>query len=396
LFRQSKNVGWLIVPMLIGSMLVPLHALAVPIKHHEKKTVVKKAMHPVSSDSDVVATVNGEKITRAQVVNEIFTAQMAGLKATNPMFKDRQRPFAGSVGALVLLRMAANGGKPVTISREDIVNWLFKDKPDVLASTVNQMIQEVLVEQAAKKEGIVVTPQQLKNKVEYYINMARNQFNMTGKTDDQVLASVGATRSYLTRLAKIQMLAEKLVLKDIETKLGHPIGPDDFVEASHILVPLTPNPFTQPGAKNPPANETKEQEYAAAKEKIDAIRAQIMSGKMTFEQAAEANNPDSTRAKGGSLGVFMRGEMVPSFDKVVFSLKQGEISEPVKTQFGWHLIRVDKLGKNLTQAQRDKALQEMIEGRINAKIAELESEAKITNTVKPPAAPTMMMPASNQ
>ncbi len=252
------------------------------------------------------------------------------------------------------------------------------------------------MEQAAKKDGIVVTPTQLKNKVEYYIGMARNQFNMTGKSDAQVLASVGATRSYLTRLAKIQMLAEKLVLKDIETKLGHPIGPDDFVEASHILVPLTPNPFTQPDAKNPPTTETKDQEYAAAKTKIDAIRADIMSGKTTFEQAAEANNPDSTRAKGGSLGVFMRGEMVPSFDKVVFSLKQGEISEPVKTQFGWHLIRVDKIGKNLTQAQRDKALQEMIQGRINAKIAELQSEAKITNTVKPPAAPTMMMPASNQ
>lgn len=45
-------------------------------------------------------------------------------------------------------------------------------------------------------------------------------------------------------------------------------------------------------------------------------------------------------ANGGDLGYFRRGQMVPEFDQAAFSLPVGEISEPIKTQFGWHLLVV--------------------------------------------------------
>jgi peptidyl-prolyl cis-trans isomerase C len=62
----------------------------------------------------------------------------------------------------------------------------------------------------------------------------------------------------------------------------------------------------------------------------------------TFEELAMAKSLCPSGKKGGSLGSFGRGQMVREFEVAAFALKKGEISKPVKTQFGWHLIRVDE------------------------------------------------------
>ena len=59
---------------------------------------------------------------------------------------------------------------------------------------------------------------------------------------------------------------------------------------------------------------------------------------MSFEEAAQKYSKCPSAAQGGSLGSFTRGRMVPEFEEAAFQLKVGEISEPVKTQFGYHLI----------------------------------------------------------
>ncbi len=58
-----------------------------------------------------------------------------------------------------------------------------------------------------------------------------------------------------------------------------------------------------------------------------------------FETLAKEFSQCPSKKKGGDLGFFEKGAMVPEFEKAVRSLKVGEISEPVKTQFGWHLIK---------------------------------------------------------
>ena len=77
-------------------------------------------------------------------------------------------------------------------------------------------------------------------------------------------------------------------------------------------------------------------------EAANDILAKIKSGDMSFEAAAEQYSSCPSRENGGNLGDFGRGQMVPEFDKAVFEMEVGSISEePVKTQFGYHLIKLN-------------------------------------------------------
>jgi len=92
----------------------------------------------------------------------------------------------------------------------------------------------------------------------------------------------------------------------------------------------------------------KSEETASAKhilvdtlEQMQEIKLEIVNG-LSFEEAARKYSKCPSAAQGGSLGSFTRGRMVPEFEKAAFELQVGEISEPVKTQFGYHLIQLDE------------------------------------------------------
>lgn len=73
-----------------------------------------------------------------------------------------------------------------------------------------------------------------------------------------------------------------------------------------------------------------------------SIYEKISSGEISFENAAREHSTCPSKANGGSLGDFGRGQMVPEFDSAAFSMKVGEITKvPVKTQFGYHLIKLN-------------------------------------------------------
>ncbi|MBS1784573.1 MAG: peptidyl-prolyl cis-trans isomerase [Acidobacteria bacterium] len=84
-----------------------------------------------------------------------------------------------------------------------------------------------------------------------------------------------------------------------------------------------------------------DEEYAAALKKAQDLRAKLVKG-LDFAKAAEQYSQDpSAKGRGGDLGWFDAPKMVKEFSEVAFKLKKGEISEPVKTQFGYHLIQVE-------------------------------------------------------
>ncbi len=112
-------------------------------------------------------------------------------------------------------------------------------------------------------------------------------------------------------------------------------------------------PGAQPGARQGPmpVDQTKAKHILIktsqvvsdeiAKQKLTQIRDRLVEGKESFADLARRFSNDSSAPQGGDLGWLNPGETVPPFEKAMNTLKVGEVSQPVKTQFGWHLIVVD-------------------------------------------------------
>ena len=85
------------------------------------------------------------------------------------------------------------------------------------------------------------------------------------------------------------------------------------------------------------------QDSAATLDRIRALREEIVSGRATFEDLAQRESVDSVSAvEGGLLGRQPKGVFVPEFDSAAYSIPVGQVSQPVQTSFGLHLIRVDE------------------------------------------------------
>ena len=90
---------------------------------------------------------------------------------------------------------------------------------------------------------------------------------------------------------------------------------------------------------------------AEARERLKKLRAQIESG-ADFAEVAKNNSEDSSASKGGDLGWVAPGDTVPEFERAMNSLKDGEVSEPIQTPFGWHLVQV--LGRRSDEMSPDR------------------------------------------
>ncbi|MEP6755628.1 MAG: peptidylprolyl isomerase [Chthonomonadales bacterium] len=335
----------------------------------------KRSRAASDQSSMLAASVNGEVITRGMVYDDLLLDQVSNLKAMDPVFRGKQRAFATTLGAFVAKKLAAANGPTASISREDVISWIFTDKQDIVTKTVERMIQERAVAQAAKRAGLKVTPAEMDAQTHQAIASARKNYPiLEGKTDEQVLAAMGFRRSYLKPFVETQLYLEKMIQLDMTKQFGHPLGIDDYRGASHILIAVHPDP-------NNPKNDDKI--WADMKAKADGILADIRSNKVTFEAAATQFSDDGSKFQNGTLGVFPRGQMVGDFEKAAFSLDRGKISDPVKTQFGWHIIRVDKLGTDITGPERAQVLQRMMAQKMPGKVQEILAKSSIVNKVPP-------------
>ncbi|WP_319762900.1 SurA N-terminal domain-containing protein [Maridesulfovibrio sp.] len=132
-----------------------------------------------------------------------------------------------------------------------------------------------------------------------------------------------------------------------EIKAYYDANKNDFqqeseVNARHILIAVD--------------KDASEKDVAAAEKKIKKILAKAKSGQ-DFAKLAKKYSEGPSSTKGGELGWFSRGSMVKPFEEAAFALKKGEISEPVRTRFGWHLIKVEDVHeagqKELDQVKDD-------------------------------------------
>ena len=125
-----------------------------------------------------------------------------------------------------------------------------------------------------------------------------------------------------------------------------------------------------------------EEDFSLAKIRIETIRSRVEAGE-DFIDLVRAESDDSQND--GHLGTFGKGRMVPPFEKAVMALKPDELSKPVRTQFGWHIIKMherrepkvtpfeevkDKIIEYLVERKKDSVFEKFLD--------ELKKKAKIT------------------
>ncbi|MFP4054411.1 MAG: peptidylprolyl isomerase [Phycisphaerae bacterium] len=182
---------------------------------------------------------------------------------------------------------------------------------------------------------------------------------------DVLMASQGMNEEGIRTQIRLQKYGRKKI-EDKQVAQFVKKHPNYFdgttVTASHILVKI---PFSA-SAKD----------AKAAREKINKIAKAIADGKSTFAEAAKNHSACPSASDGGNLGSFHFGEMDPLFSMVAYDAKKDAVSDPVRTQFGYHLIKVTRRtegeqkleGKQLEQA--GQLARAALEARIQQDIAQ--------------------------
>ena len=191
------------------------------------------------------------------------------------------------------------------------------------------------------------------------------EFNRKKLLMEALMQSVG--KDALTDAAMHQVYDEAL----------KQISDEQEVHARHILIRATPND---------------EKASKEAEEKIKAVIARLKKGEDFVKLANDLTEDPSGKANGGDLGYFSKEQMVPEFSDTAFRLEKGQISDPVKTQFGWHVIKVeDKRSKQPPKFDEVKPqLERYVIGKAQSDLVmSLRKDAKIERLDKPatPAAP---------
>ncbi len=129
-----------------------------------------------------------------------------------------------------------------------------------------------------------------------------------------------------------------------------------------------------------------------SEDEAKAIKAQLDEG-ADFAELAKEKSTGPSGPNGGSLGWFGKGQMVPEFENAVVALEKGSVSEPVQTQFGWHLVALND--KRKTQAPelavvRDELAQTIRQDAIQAKVDELTQQATIERPALEGVGPEVM------
>ena len=225
-------------------------------------------------------------------------------------------------------------------------------KKDYLVQFVTDMI---LMSQAAEAKKMGDTPE-FKRKL---------AFNREKLLMEQLLQKAGK-----------EALTDK-AMHDVYDEAAKQMGQEQEVHARHILI--------RAAAGDDKASKE-------AEDKIKAIIVRLKKGEDFAKVASEATEDPSGKANGGDLGYFSKEQMVPEFSDTAFKLDKGQISEPVKTQFGWHVIKVeDKRVKPVPPFDEVKPqIENYVQRKAQAEmVTSLRASAKIEKMYKPdePAAP---------
>ncbi|HOV86210.1 MAG TPA: peptidylprolyl isomerase [Syntrophobacteraceae bacterium] len=250
--------------------------------------------------------------------------------------------------------------------------------PEIKNQVLQNLIDRELLYQDSQKQGI----QTEEAEIDEQVNALKARFpgdkeyraalQRLNLSEQDLRAQFGREIS-VQRLIDLKVAA-KVSVSEPEIKAFYDSNPDLFkspemVRARHILVKVEPK--------------GSDADKAQARGKMEQIAARIKKGE-DFAAVAKETSDCPSGARGGDLDFFKRGQMVPQFEAAAFSLREGEISEIVETQFGFHVIQVtgkkpasvasleetkEKIGQHLKQEKTDQ--------QVSRYVTQLKSDANI-------------------
>ncbi|WP_152394110.1 peptidylprolyl isomerase [Paenibacillus guangzhouensis] len=360
---------------------------------HEEAEVVAGQAHPeveqiegqqqeqaLESDENLVqpSEVQDEEFTSEQVAASASPTEHQAIAAAPVSPRKNMTPVWMVISAVLLiglvfvtLKPPLDKGKSVvaSVNGADITKDQLYDAMLEAGgtSTVNSLIMYEVVGQEAKKEKITVSEADIDKEVENIkksygseegFNQMLTQYNLTL----EALRKEMVPQVQLTKLLTPKVSVTDQEVKDYYEANKASMSTPEQVRASHILV--------------------------KTKEEADAIEKELKGGADFATLAKEKSTDTGSKANGGDLNFFGKGQMVPEFEEAAFKLKVGEISEPVKSDYGYHIIKVTEKKEAINPTLDDKKV-EIKEQLTKQKISEMSSEyiqglrdkAKITNTL---------------
>ncbi len=228
------------------------------------------------------------------------------------------------------------------------IKMILAHQPELKKALVDRWVEMALLSLGARDAKLDQDPQ-VKLKIEEATN--------------QILA-----QAYLERevLSQTKPVSEKEIKRYYENHKDRYVEPE-AIRARHILIEV-------PQGASP-------EEEAKALKKAREIRQKALKGEDFAKLAQKYSADPGTKEKGGDLGFFTRGQMVKEFEEAAFALKPGEVSQPVRTAFGYHLIKVEEKRpareKSLTEVKeqvKEEILRERQEKRLKAALKKLEEK----------------------
>jgi len=311
---------------------------------------------------DPVAVVNGEKITKDELdkaLNE--AAQASGIKPEELTADQKMEGYRQILDDLITDKLITKAAAEVTASDEEVDAEIVKLRGQF--PTEEEFV--------AQLTAVGQTPEKMATAMKKLIQQRKWVESQVGDSADVTDADI----------AKFY--------EENKQEFEQP----EQVKASHILFLTKPDD----------SEEASDAQLAKAKE----AAAKAKKGDDFAALAKELSEEPGASESGGDLGFFSKDRMVPEFSEAAFQLKAGDISEPVRTQFGWHVIKVEEkkeagtssleevkpqLSAYLKQDKQRKAVTDLI--------AKLRADAKIESTLPAPAPasaiPGMMPPAANE
>ena len=204
------------------------------------------------------------------------------------------------------------------------------------------LVEEKLIAEKAERDDITASDGEIEMQLERVMQNIIAQFP-TYQDFLQVLQNEGLTADglkerYRNQIAK-QVVRDKLLQQEVFSKINvSEYEKRQYYETHLDSFPDRPRMVKIAEISIKPAMGSESLDQAL--QKIEDIQDELNKG-ADFEELARKYSDCPSAAQGGDLGYFSRGQMVPEFEKTAFALEIGEVSEPVLTEFGYHLIRVD-------------------------------------------------------